>query len=186
MRDVSVPEPNDLQSLVSHLNEQRLIDAQIGQGWAKASLTISGLIYLDDLARTRAESNVCFVAMWFSDEMREAFSRGIRPAVESCGFRPVRIDMKEHNNKIDDEIIAEIRSAKFVVSDFSCGPDGARGGVYYEAGFAHGLGIPVIFTVRESDLNRVHFDTRQFSHIVWSDAEDLEKKLNARIRATIV
>ena len=42
-------------------------------------------------------------------------------------------------NKIDDEIVAEIRRSKFIIADFSHGSDGARGGVYFEAGFAHGL-----------------------------------------------
>ena len=65
--------------------------------------------------------------------------------IEDAGYEAVRIDEKEHTNKIDDEIIAEIRRSRFVVADFTQGKDGARGGVYYEAGFAHGLGIEVIF-----------------------------------------
>src|ERR1017187_8742173 len=72
----------------------------------------------------------CFVAMWFADEMDEAFELGISRAVTDCGFpAPTRIDRKEHNNQITDEIMAAIRDAEFVVADFS----GNRGGVYYEA-----------------------------------------------------
>ena len=55
-------------------------------------------------------------------------------------------------NSIDDEIIAEIRRSWFVVADFTCGTvphEGKevaipRGGVYYEAGFAQGLNVPLI------------------------------------------
>lgn len=186
MRDVSVAHTNDLRALLVHLEQIGFIKAQIGQGWAKASLNIAGLIHLDELSQVKPDSDTCFVAMWFSPDMNAAFEQGIRPAIEECGYRVSRIDLKEHNNRIDDEIIAEIRTAKFVLADFSCGPDGARGGVYYEAGFAHGLGIPVIFSVRQEDLHRVHFDTRQFSHIVWQDIEDLRSRLQARIRATII
>lgn len=46
-----------------------------------------------------------------------------------------------HNNKIDDQIVAEIRRSKLVLVDAT----GARPNAYFEAGFAAGLGIPVIW-----------------------------------------
>lgn len=61
----------------------------------------------------------------------------------------------------------------------------ARGGVYYEAGFAHGLGIEVIFTCKENALENVHFDTRQHNHIVWKKPEELRQGLAKRISARI-
>ena len=63
----------------------------------------------------------------------------------------------------------------------------ARGGVYYEAGFAKGLGREVVWTVKKEliDKNLVHFDTRQFNHIAWETTEDLRKKLSQRIVATL-
>ena len=39
----------------------------------------------------------------------------------------------------------QIRKSKFLIADFT----GQRGGVYYEAGFAYGLGLPVIWTCRK-------------------------------------
>ena len=110
-------------------------------------------------------------------------TKGINPAITKARFEPIRIDQKEHTNKIDDEIIAEIRRARFVVADFTHGEDGARGGVYYEAGFAHGLGIKVIFTCREDQIDDLHFDTRQFNHITWNTPEELKEKLTHRISA---
>lgn len=142
------------------------------QGWAR----------LTELQRRPAGArNQAFVAMWFDPSMDAYFNEGILPAVEDDGTKCMRIDLKEHNNKICDEIIAEIRRSKYVVADFT----GNRGGVYYEAGFASGLGIPVIWTVRERSLKRVHFDTRQFAHITYTTPEDLRTKLLNRIRATI-
>jgi nucleoside 2-deoxyribosyltransferase len=78
-------------------------------------------------------------------------------------------------------IVAEIRRSGLVVADFT----GNRGGVYFEAGFAMGLGIPVIWTCRDTDINAVHFDTRQYNHIVWKEAGDLREQLQRRIEATI-
>jgi nucleoside 2-deoxyribosyltransferase len=123
-----------------------------------------------------------FVAMWFDPEMQNFYDAGIQPAVTGAGYRCLRIDLKEHNNQICDEMVAEIRRSRFLVADFT----GNRGGVYWEAGFAHGLGLPVILTVREDHLKDVHFDTRQYSHVVYSTPVELKAKLEARIRATIV
>ena len=106
---------------------------------------------------------------------------GAKLAIEQAGYIPVRIDSQEFNGKICDEIIAEIKRSKFLVSDFS----GQRGGVYFEAGFGMGQNKPVIFAVRQEDVKGLHFDTRQFNHIVYDSPEDLRKKLYNRICATI-
>ena len=128
-------------------------------------LTIEGYVHLAELEKTNIDSSQAFVAMWFSDSTRPVWEDGIELAIKNTGYKPKRIDKKEHVNKIDDEVIAEIRRSRFVVADFTHGRGGARGGVYYEAGFAHGLNIPVIFTCRKNALKRIHFDTRQYNHI---------------------
>lgn len=102
-------------------------------------------------------------------------------AVREAGYKPIRMDVKEHNEKICDAIIAEIRKSKFVVADFT----GHRGGVYFEAGYALGLGLLLIWTCRKDDLEGAHFDTRQYNHIVWESNEELFEKLRRRIEATI-
>lgn len=78
-------------------------------------------------------------------------------------------------------VIAEIRRSRFLMADFTHGRVGVRGSVYYEAGFAHGLWLEVIFCCREG--TEPHFDTRQYNHIMWKDADDLRERLLARIRA---
>ncbi len=123
--------------------------------------------------------------MWFDKSMDDAYSNGISPAIRDAGYQPIRLDREQFNNKIDDEIIAAIRRARFVVADFTQADSGARGGVYYEAGFAHGRDIPVIFTCRENAISQVHFDTRQYNHITWATPDDLRKRLAERISATI-
>jgi hypothetical protein len=142
------------------------------KGWER-------LATLEDIVTTNSKR--AFVAMWFDSSVDLTYAEGIRPAIEDCGFIPVRIDRKPHNNDINDEIIAEIRHSRFVVADFT----GNRQGVYFEAGFARGLGIPVIWTVSKQDHDGVHFDTRQFNHIIYEQPQELRKLLGDRIRATI-
>ena len=85
--------------------------------------------------------------------MDETYKEGIEKAIKECGYTPMKIDEKQHLNKICDEAIGEIRRPLFVVADFTHGADGARGSVYYEAGFAHALGLPVIFSCQK-DLEK--------------------------------
>ena len=163
------------------------------QGWISSltdvrqdrHLRVEGYAHLADLEATVTDSSKVFVAMWFDESMESAWEQGIKPAVEDSGYKPLRIDRKEHLNKIDDEIIAEIRRSRFIIADFTHGDEGARGGVYYEAGFAHGLNIPVIFTCRKDALKKVHFDTRQYKHIVWKEPKDLRHQLEISICAVI-
>lgn len=143
----------------------------------------NGYDYLEGLRLGGADKASGFCAMWFSPEVTAIWTDAIKPAINAAGYDAVRIDGVEHNNKIDDEILANIRSSRFVVADFT----GERGGVYFEAGFAMGLGLPVIWTVREDALSKVHFDNRQYNFIVWKpdDLADFAKRLQLRIEATI-
>jgi nucleoside 2-deoxyribosyltransferase len=124
----------------------------------------------------------CFVAMSFAEELKPVWEEGIEPAVRiDCKMDPVRMDLVEHNEKICDKMIAEIRTCQFLVADVTL----QRPNVYHEGGFAMGLGRPVIWTCSEDDRKEVHFDTRQYNHIFWNDPKDLRTKLRDRIKATI-
>lgn len=97
----------------------------------------------------------------------------------------MRIDKIDDVHKIDDEIFAEIRRSRFVVADMTQGDDGARGGVYFEAGFAQGLSIPVLYTCRKDKMKNLAFDTKQFYHIEWCTPEELYEQLLMRILAIV-
>jgi nucleoside 2-deoxyribosyltransferase len=162
-----------------------LLDTTQAIGFYRFTPTAPAWLKIDDLVTRLPSTSQAFVAMWFNDATHAAYTDGIEPAIRDSGYRAVRIDKKEHYNKIDDEIIAEIRRSKFLVADFTCEKEKVRGGVYFEAGFAMGLGIPVIWTVAKESLDDVHFDTRQYNHIVWDTPETLRNLLQARIGAVI-
>lgn len=50
---------------------------------------------------------------------------------------------------------------------------------------AIGLGLPVFWSVRHDDLTNVHFDTRQYNHIVWQKEEHLAEQLFLYVSAII-
>ncbi len=166
------------------LTDERLADRPVAApGRVTLALSPRGWRRVQPDPRPGGIPGRCFVAMWFDASMNDVFELGISKAVVDCGLpAPIRIDRKEHNNQITDEIMAEIRDAEFVIADFS----GNRGGVYYEAGFARGLGRQVIHCCRDLDFDDRHFDTKLINHIKWSDAADLRQKLANRIKATII
>lgn len=182
------------------------------------SITTKGYQRLREIQNPTKDSRKCFVAMWFSKEMQSVYEDAIKPAIEfvekgedSPRFESVKIDNVEHVNDINDEIIGQIRRSRFMVCDLT----GYRGGVYFEAGFAYGLGLDIIYTCRKDwtkeeilkdkdgqdvkklyDSNRkvthikkegVHFDLAHRNRIEWTEdkLDDFKLKLENRIKAVI-
>jgi len=175
----------ECMTILKELSEQGLIrDGNSTMQELRKILTLRSYAIIGNLQNSAIDSKQAFVAMWFDPTMKDFYEKGIKPAVEEAGYIAARIDLKEFNNKVCDELIAEIKRSKFLIADFS----GLRSGVFFEAGFAKGLGREVIFTVRETDVEKLkeHFDTRQYNHIVYDSPDDLRKKLYNRIGATIV
>ena len=102
--------------------ERNPLGPEIGQA-GNWRVSVNGHSRVDELQREEhaSASSQAFVAMWFHESTTKAFEKGIKPAIEDVGYEPLRIDRKEHINKIDDEIIAEIRRSRFLVADFTHG-----------------------------------------------------------------
>jgi hypothetical protein len=177
-------ETSEVCYIARYCNEERFVELSLAPQIYSLYLTPKGIGRLENILGSIVSSNQCFVAMWFNKIMDDAFEKGIDPGIRDAGYTPLRVDQKDHNNKIDDLIISEIKRSRFLVADFTQESE-ARGGVYYEAGFAHGLNIPVIFSCHKNSLEKVHFDTRQYNHIVWEHVDELREKLRLRIEATI-
>jgi len=166
------------------LSEQQLLGEPPGRDPARRTafrITAEGWQRLRELSKTGQEPNRAFVAMSFVSELKPAWVDGIKPALEALGYVPMRIDQTHSDDKVDDRILAEIRRSGLIVADFT----GHRGGVYFEAGFAMGLGIPVIWTCKKDEIKGAHFDTRQYQHLLWETPEDLREKLMNHIAARI-
>lgn len=142
-------------------------------------LSYQGWKRVVEMSKSVPISDQAFVAMSFSPEFDPLYDEGIRPALLETGYRPLRVDKTEHNEKIDDYILAQIKKSGLLVVDFT----GQNAGAYFEAGFAMSLGLNVIRTCRNDEYGNLHFDTRQYPHIGWENPQDLKKKLIYRIYA---
>lgn len=170
---------SDLIILMNLLENIGLIEHRTLDG--SAHISPQGLIHLYESSRKLASSSQGFVAMSFNRNLVEAYSNGLEVGILQAGYRPVRVDQVEHINRIDDEIIAQIKASRFVVADFT----DHRGGVYFEAGFAMGLDKPIFWTCRQDDMRDLHFDIRQFNCIDWGSPEELARRLSMRIEAVV-
>ena len=170
---------NDVNYLLRMLSTQEFAKP-IAMGGMCEILPL-GFIQLDGLRRQTSESSQGFVAMWFNESMDKVYSDGFQDGILRAGYSSVRMDRIEHVNKIDDEIIQQLKASKFVVADFTS----HRGGVYFEAGFALGFDIPVFWTCRKDHMNDLHFDIRQFNCIDWETPEELSSRLSTRLEAVL-
>ncbi len=141
----------------------------------------AGWYQLESIANTPLAGQFAFVAMRFSDEMLALWKSSFEPAIKRAGFDPLIASDPIHNDRIDARIVTDIKRSRFLVADVTF----KSPGVYFEAGYAIGLGRPVIWTCRADHETDMHFDTRQYNHILWSSADDLAEPLYLRIGATI-
>jgi hypothetical protein len=173
----------ELSTYLAHLVGENFVTGPITLGGdGNYSPTIKGWQAIEPMTSPGGEPDRCFVAMWFADDLDVVYQTGFVKALEGCGFRPYRVKEDPTNKAVIDRILAEIRRSHFVVADFT----GNRPSVYYEAGFARGVGREVISTCREGETSSLAFDTRHLGHVVWKDAEDLRIKLTNSVQANVI
>jgi nucleoside 2-deoxyribosyltransferase len=174
---------SELLFFLESMKSKDWIDTDIKK-WTDGSFSIKkfpiikekGWIEIEKTIKRNRKKQV-FIAMKFKD--MDNIYNAIYQAVEDAQFIPLRIDKKEHINQISNEIQYEISQSGLIVADVT----EQNQGVYFEAGYAIGLNIPVIWTCREDEISKIHFDTRQYNTIFWKDENDLYEKLKKRIIA---
>lgn len=119
-----------------------------------------------------------FVLMPINHALLEGiYETGIVAACETAGALCKRIDKEVVAHRITDEIYRQISRADILIADVT----GLNPNVYYEIGFAHGIGKNVVLLKHFNDESRFPFDTHDFQHIVYTSAEHLKEELKRRI-----
>lgn len=176
----------ELNHLLWVMRDMELLqDSNTTGGKWEIGLTLRGWQRVEELGTRAIDPMQAFVAMWFHPTTDAAYREGIAPAITDAGYKALRIDNTEHINLIHDEMIAQIRRSRFMVADFTCEAEKVRGSVYFEAGYALGREIPVIWTCRQDVQQDLHFDTRPYSYIFWKDTKELHDRLVSRIGAVV-
>jgi hypothetical protein len=193
----------DLYFIITALDDQKLLNVEYRPGVTSdgrkvplgVSLTLAGWQKYEELQRFVKDSRKAFVAMEFPNPKKTRdnyffqntlLDKYLVPAVKQAGYdlaNALRSEPKAGN--LHARLEVEIRAARFVVAEISQHNNGA----YWEAGFARGLGKPVIYmynrVIGKSD--RPHFDVGSDLYIAWEEdkPEKAADDLKAVIRATL-
>ena len=189
---------NDLRFVIKSLEEQEIINSnyKTDDTIIEVSLTFVGWQKYEELKRSIEDSKKAFIAMKFFDKddkktdyyfQNELLDNYLKPAVEETGYK---LGNPLADNPIAGNIHArmevEIRQSRFIIAELTHHNNGA----YWEAGFARGLGKPVIYMcekqVYESEV-KPHFDVGSDHIVMWEKDEPKEaaEKLKGVIRATL-
>ncbi len=182
---------NELLFCLRYLADKGLIeeDVQAGRkgqpGTAPLSyrLTPAGWAALDSAATP--PQAVAAVAFGLEKEGDALWTHGFSAGIQAVGLTAVRLDSREHANKITDELIVDLRRASVVVADLTGQPALA----FFQAGLALGLGKPVFWTCEENEARdkKLGLETRQYVVTPWArdKPEEFARRLSQRIEAVL-
>jgi hypothetical protein len=127
-----------------------------------------------------------FMALKFGDPVLDPFLRDvIKPTVASIGFTLEDMRDAAQAGVIDNVMRARIRDAAFVLVDLTHANEGA----YWEAGYAEGLGKPVLYLCKRQVFQNhgTHFDTNHCTTVQWDEAapDQFSEELKATLRRSL-
>lgn len=148
--------------------------------------TLSGWERYEAEQHGKLAANYGFIAMKFGDAVLDPFAIDvIKPAVSALGFELVDMRDVAEAGIIDNVMRARIRDAAFVLVDLTHANEGA----YWEAGYAEGLGKPVLYLCNKQvfDEKGTHFDTNHCTTVLWdADAPNpFTEELSATLRRSL-
>ncbi|MFZ5781353.1 MAG: hypothetical protein ACOY4R_14270 [Pseudomonadota bacterium] len=178
--------PRGFHFILNGLRNEELVAGQQVMGHRQqVYLTFPGWRRYEELRVGAPSGRVAFMAMKFGEPDLDVFvSDHLRPAVKSTGFELRRLDDTPKAGLIDDRLRVEIQACRFLIADLTH----ANNGAYWEAGYAEGLGKPVIYTCKRSEFSKAsHFDTNHHLTVLWETDQLAEaaKNMTNTIRATI-
>lgn len=115
-------------------------------------------------------SNSVFLVMSFKKEYIDLYD-AYTDVCKEFGFKTVRTDQVTSLERITPRILDGIRHSAFVMADVT----EKSLNVFYEIGFADGLGRPVIITAREG--TELPFDIKDNPIVFWSTLNELKQRL---------
>lgn len=181
----------ELLFCLRYLCAKGLVEEETGNPKAKGHanadleyrLTAAGWLALELPAG--AEDPLASVAVSIENENDAIWTQGFSAALQKAGYKAVRLDSREHANRINDEMVVGVRNARIIVADLT----GQSPVAYFLAGLAAGLGKPVFWTCEErfSQDKKLHLETRQNLVTAWSNdkLEDFARRLHQRIEAAL-
>lgn len=152
----------------------------------QVDLTLKGWERYEAERHGQLSGNYGFIALKFGDPVLDPFVKDIiKPAISALGFELVDMRDAAEAGVIDNVMRARIRDSAFVLVDLTHANEGA----YWEAGYAEGLGKPVLYLCNRQvfDETGTHFDTNHCTTVLWDAAtpEPFTEELKATLRRSL-
>jgi hypothetical protein len=150
-------------------------------------LTLDGWTKYEAEKRGQFSGSAGFMAMRFGDAVLDEFvERVVKPAIrDGIGYSLVHMRDVSRAGVIDNLMRAQIRDSAFVIVDLTHDNSGA----YWEAGYAEGLGKPVIYICEREKFEaaQTHFDTNHCTTVMWSKdrPDEFSRELIATLRRSL-
>lgn len=151
------------------------------------TLTLDGWEQYEAEQRGKQAGRYGFIAMKFGDPTLENLVAAvIKPGLKaSINYDVIDVRNVSRAGIIDNIMREHIRDAAFVLVDLTHDNSGA----YWEAGYAEGLGKPVIYLCEREkfDTAKTHFDTNHCTTVIWSigNEEGFLAELSATVRRSL-
>ena len=177
--------------LAKELEERRILTTDLtghpSPEFINISLSLDGWERYEVEKRGQFEGKYGFLAMQFGNSELDPFVKDIvKPTVKAdIGYDLVDMRDVGRAGVIDNIMRTQIRDAAFVIVDLTHDNSGA----YWEAGYAEGLGKPVLYICEKMkfDEKKTHFDTNHCLTVPWSrdDDEGFKQELIATLRRSL-
>jgi hypothetical protein len=189
---IGAPSHTFAVNLLVELRDRGFVTAAViptGHGAAHVQdvgLTLTGWQSYESEKQGQIAGSYGFVALKFGDPVLDPLLRDhIKPAVRAVGYELVDLRDVARAGVIDNLLRVQIRDAAFVLVDLTH----ENAGAYWEAGYAEGLGKPVLYLCERSKFEekKTHFDTNHCTTVLWdtSDTENFKDELIATIRRSL-
>lgn len=146
------------------------------------NLTLRGWEQYELEKRGEVSGNYGFIALKFGDPILDPFlSDHVKPAVKLLGYDLFDLRDVSRAGVIDNLLRMQIRDSAFVLVDLTH----ENAGAYWEAGYAEGLGKPVLYLCEQKkfDEKKTHFDTNHCTTVLWDT--DRPEKFRDELIATL-
>lgn len=178
--------------IARQLQKQGYLEAELAGGFDSphelidVDLTLAGWERYEAEQLGKLSSQYGFLALKFGDAVLDPLvDKVMKPAVKSIGYD--LLDMRDVSRAgvIDNLLRMQIRDAAFVLVDLTHDNSGA----YWEAGYAEGLGKPVLYICEKGKFEaaKTHFDTNHCTTILWhaDEPDQFAGELIATLRRSL-
>jgi hypothetical protein len=160
----------NLDNIIANAGELNYIKVIDGNS---LTLTIHGWEKYHELKKGISNSRKIFMAMKFDEKQIEFINSSLKPVIKKINYDLSTLpEYTDKENNIDIKLRNAIRDSVLLICDLTHRNNGA----YFEAGFAEGLGKPVIYICEKSSFDnkdsKIHFDIAHMETYQWTEGDD--------------